>query len=107
MAEQVLLAVSTFPDEETARRVVRELVETGLVACGNIIPRVESIYRWQGRTETAAEAMAFFKLSGERYTEFETKLKSLHPYDVPEIVAVDLAKGLPEYLRWVCQSGVS
>jgi periplasmic divalent cation tolerance protein len=104
MAGQTLLALSTFPDVETARRIVRELVEARLVACGNIIPQIESIYRWEGKIEASGEVLALFKLPAERYPGFEKKLKSLHPYDVPEIIALDVASGLPEYLRWVRES---
>jgi periplasmic divalent cation tolerance protein len=105
MAGQTLLALSTFPDAATARRIVRELVEARLVACGNIVPQVESIYPWKGKIEASGEALVFFKLPGARYAEFEKKLKLLHPYDVPEILAVDVTSGLPEYLRWVSESG--
>jgi periplasmic divalent cation tolerance protein len=104
MTGQTLLAFGTFPDAETARRIVRELVEARLIACGNIIPQVESIYHWEGKIESSSEALALFKLPAERYAEFERKLKALHPYDVPEIVAVDITNGLPDYLRWVAQS---
>jgi periplasmic divalent cation tolerance protein len=102
--EKVLIAFSTFPDADTARKIVRELVEARLVACGNIVPQIESIYCWQGKLESSTEALALFKLSSERYADFEKKLKSLHPYNVPEIVAVDITNGLPDYLRWVAQS---
>src|SRR3954469_18122337 len=100
MADEVLLALSTFPDLDTARRIVRALVEARLVACGNIIPQVESIYRWRGEIETSNEVVALFKLPAKTYSAFESKLKELHPYEIPEIVALDVARGLPEYLRW-------
>ena len=104
MADQVLLVFSTFPDDETARSIVRALVESRLAACGNIIPQVESIYRWQGAVESNREALAVFKLSSERYPEFENKLRELHPYEVPEIVSLEIQGGLPAYLRWVAES---
>lgn len=104
MAEEILLALSTFPDADTARKIVRQLVEGNLVACGNIVPQIESIYRWQGKTEASAEALAIFKVSSSRYPDFEKKLRSLHPYDVPEIVCVNISKGLPDYLRWVAEN---
>ncbi len=106
-AEEALLALSTFPDAETARGIVRQLVEAKLVACGNIIPQVESIYRWKGNLESSQEALAFFKLSSAGYSQFEEKLRSLHPYDVPEIICVNIAKGLPDYLRWMADSCVN
>lgn len=104
MADRVLLAFSTFPDADTARSIVRALVEARLAACGNIIPQIESIYRWEGKIESSGEALAVFKLSAGRYPEFEAKLRELHPYDVPEIVSVEVSGGLPEYLRWVAES---
>jgi periplasmic divalent cation tolerance protein len=104
MSDEIVLALSTFPDAETARRVAREIVELRLAACGNVLPQVHSVYRWQGKIESADEALAIFKLSARRYAEFETKLRSLHPYDVPEIISCKIDHGLPEYLRWVCDS---
>lgn len=104
MGEQALLAFSTFPDAETARKIVREIVQARLAACGNIVPQIESIYRWEGKLESSGEALALFKVAASRYREFEEKLNSLHPYDVPEIICVKIEKGLPAYLRWVAQS---
>jgi periplasmic divalent cation tolerance protein len=101
VADKIRIAFSTFPDAETARRICEELVTKDVVACANILPAVESIYRWQGKLERANETLVVFKVAAERYGAFETKLKSLHPYDVPEIVAVDVVAGLPDYLRWV------
>ena len=100
----VLIAFCTFPDAEVARKIVREIVDFRLVACGNIIPKIHSIYRWQGKVESADEVLAIFKLGAQRYREFETKLRALHPYDVPEIISYKIDNGLPEYLRWVTES---
>ena len=104
MADEIVLALSTFPDAETARRVAREIVELRLAACGNILPQIHSVYRWQGKIESSDEALAIFKLSASRYGEFERKLRALHPYDVPEIISCKIAAGLPEYLRWVTEN---
>jgi periplasmic divalent cation tolerance protein len=101
---QVLVAFCTFPDEETARRVATELVDLKLVACANVMPRVHSIYRWQGKVESADESLVMFKLASSRYANFETKLREAHPYDVPAIVACAIDKGLPGYLDWVTDS---
>ena len=103
MADKVLLAFSTFPDLEAARRIVRVLVEEKLVACANIIPQIESIYHWQGKIESSNEVLVYFKLPATGYATFERKLKELHPYDVPEIIAVEIRQGLPEYLNWAAQ----
>lgn len=104
MADEILLAISTFPDEETARRIGRDLVELRLVACVNVLPQIHSIYRWQGKIESSDEALAVFKLSVNRYPAFEAKLRSFHPYDVPEIIACPVDQALPDYLRWVIDS---
>lgn len=103
MADEVLLALSTFPDIETARRIARQLVTENFVACANIIPAIESIYRWQGKVEEGNETLVLFKTAAARSAAFQEKLKSLHPYDVPEIICLCIADGSPEYLRWVVE----
>jgi len=104
MAEKILLALSTFPDAEIARRISNELVSERFAACANIFPSVESIYRWKENIESATEILVFFKVSEDRQTAFQDKLRSLHPYDVPEIIFIPVASGLPEYLRWVAEN---
>ena len=89
----------TFPDAETARRIATELVERRLAACVNLLPGVESIYRWDGKTERANEVLGLIKTA--RYTDLEPALKELHPYDVPEIIALPVSAGLPDYLEWL------
>jgi periplasmic divalent cation tolerance protein len=107
MSQEILLALSTFPDAETARRISNQLVTEKFAACANILPGVESIYRWKEKIETANETLVFFKLSQDRQAAFQEKLRSLHPYEVPEIVFVPVASGLPDYLRWVAESCAS
>jgi len=104
MSQKILLALSTFPDAETARRISHQLVEEKFAACANILPAVESIYRWKGKIESGNETLVFFKLSEDRQTAFQEKLRSLHPYDVPEIIFVPISSGLPDYLRWVADN---
>src|SRR5215467_14464895 len=101
MAEQILFALSTFPDAEIARRISNQLVSERFAACANILPAIESIYRWKEKIESGNETFVFFKVSEDRQSAFQNKLRSLHPYDVPEIIFVPVASGLPEYLRWV------
>jgi len=108
MNEEICLACSTFPDIETARRIARQLVTENLAACANIVPAVESIYRWQEKIENAQETLVFFKTTAARYAAFQDRLKSLHPYEVPEIICLPIVDGLPEYMRWVsagCSAG--
>ena len=104
MNEQFVIAFSNFPDRKTAQKIARELVENAVVACANIVPSVESIYFWKDKVETSAEVLAVFKMTAARYSEFESRLRKLHPYDVPEIVRLNIAGGNPDYLRWVGES---
>jgi periplasmic divalent cation tolerance protein len=104
MADEILLVLSTFPDEATARRIGRHLVEEKCAACANILTPVQSIYRWQGKIEEANETLVLFKTAARRFGALQTTLRELHPYDVPEIIAFSAKDGLPEYLRWVSEN---
>src|SRR5437588_7794718 len=104
MAEKILLALSTFPDRETAHRIANQLVTGKFVACANILPAIESIYRWKNKIESGSETLVFFKLNEDRHSAFQDKLRSLHPYEVPEIIFLPISAGLPEYLRWVIEN---
>ena len=102
--DDIRLVFSTFPDRETARRIATELVTEKFAACANVLPQVDSIYRWKDNVEMAEETLVLFKLGAARYNEFESKLKSLHPYDVPEIIGVEVTDGLPAYLQWAIEN---
>jgi len=104
MAERILLALSTFPDAEIARRISNQLVSEHFAACANILPSVESIYRWKEKIESGNETLVLFKVSEVRQAAFQEKLRSLHPYDVPDIIFVPVTGGLPEYLQWVAEN---
>ena len=104
MAGKVLLALSTFPNVEAARRISNQLVTEKFAACANILPTVESIYRWKEKIENGNETLVLFKLSEDRQSAFQEKLCALHPYEVPEIIFFSVASGLPGYLRWVEES---
>ena len=104
MAERVLLALSTLPDAEIARRISNQLVSEHFAACANILPSVESIYRWKDKIESGNETLVLFKLSEDRQSAFQDKLRSLHPYEVPEIIFVSIASGLTDYLQWVSEN---
>jgi periplasmic divalent cation tolerance protein len=104
MAEEAVVVFTTFPDQDTARRIVRTLVEERLIACGNLVPGVESIYRWKGEVETASEVFAVLKTEQARYVALESRLKELHPYEVPECIMLRVRDGLPDYLQWVTES---
>lgn len=104
MAAEILLALSTFPDADTARRISNQLVTENFAACANILPAVESVYRWKEKIESAGEVIVFFKTTPDRQTAFQEKLRSLHPYDVPEIIFIPVAGGFREYLNWVAEN---
>ncbi|MEQ1859651.1 MAG: divalent-cation tolerance protein CutA [Chthoniobacteraceae bacterium] len=99
-----LVVLATFPDIVTARRIVRTLVEERLIACGNLVPGVESIYRWKGEVETGAEVLGILKTEDSRFDQLKVRLRELHPYEVPECIALPVADGLPDYLRWIGES---
>jgi periplasmic divalent cation tolerance protein len=99
--ENILIVLCTFPDLGKARETGTALVELQLAACVNLIPAVESIYRWEGQVETSAEVLAVFKTTREAWPRFEHRLKELHPYEVPEIVAVKPEEVSAAYARWV------
>ena len=109
MAETIppslLLVLSNFPDTDVARSIGREMVSNDLAACVNLVPKVESIYKWEGNLESNDEVLAIFKVSSERYSDFKKTLSKKHPYDVPEIVALrgdDVNAG---YLEWALGKG--
>ena len=106
MTEETLVVFTTFPDQDTARRIVRTLIEERLIACGNLVPGVESIYRWKGEVETSNEVFAVLKTHQGKYVAMEDRLKELHPYEVPECLALPVSDGLRDYLNWVTETVV-
>ena len=104
MAANILLALSTFPDAETARRISNQLVTEKFAACASILPAIESIYRWKEKIESGNETLVFFKLSEDRQSAFQEKLRSLHAYEIPEIIFVPVSSGSPEYLDWIVEN---
>lgn len=99
----VLVVLCTFPDVEKARQTGTALVEAQLAACVNLLPGIESIYRWQGAVERAGEVLAIFKTTASAWPAFEQRLRELHPYDVPEIVALRPEQVAESYARWVME----
>lgn len=99
-----ILVFSTAPDPETASTIARALVEEGLAACVNLLPSATSIYRWQGVVETANETVMLMKTTEERLDAIERRVVALHPYEVPEFIAVEIASGHPAYLEWIGDS---
>lgn len=96
-----LVVFTTFASEADAARVVHQLLEERLVACGNIVPGVRSIYRWQGAVEDAAEVFVILKTRKQDWTALLSRLHELHPYETPECIAVRIAAGAPKYMAWL------
>ena len=104
MPEDVLVVLSTWPDKETASAASRVLVEEQLIACANILPNVESIYRWQGRIEIGGELLVLMKTTAANYAALERRIVELHPFEVPEILGLAVTSGLSRYCAWVRES---
>lgn len=98
------LVLTTFADPEVAARVIRTLVEARLAACGTIHPGARSIYHWNGAIEDTAEVTVTLKTTVELYPALEARLTELHPYETPEIVAIDPAAVSGPYAKWVAES---
>ena len=98
---QTLLILTNLPDEASARTLASRLVDDRLAACVSIMAPCTSVYRWQGAIEETREVPLLIKSSAERYPALETAIRANHPYELPEIVAVTIARGLPDYLKWV------
>ena len=99
--EDVLLVLTTLPNRGAADTLANALIEAKVAACVNILGACTSVYRWQGKVENAEEVPLLIKISSARYAALEQMLVRLHPYELPEIIAVPLAQGLPGYLQWV------
>ncbi|PPK72822.1 divalent cation tolerance protein [Methylobacter tundripaludum] len=91
----------TCPDKDTAEKIARLLVADNKAACVNILPGITSVYSWEGRIESAQEHLLLIKAHKDRYQAIETALRDNHPYELPEIIAVPIERGLPEYLHWI------
>lgn len=102
--ESVRLVLVTFPDLEKARQVGTVLIESQLAACVNLLPSIESIYRWQGQVETAQEVLAIFKTTASNVASLENRLKALHPYKVPEFIALKPEHVAESYATWLGES---
>lgn len=97
----VLLCLCTCPDDVSAARLARSLVEENLAACVNRLPGITSTYRWQGQIVDEGEVLLLFKTPAETFPALAARLPALHPYSVPELIAFSVDSGLPEYLAWV------
>jgi periplasmic divalent cation tolerance protein len=98
-----LLCLSTCPDVETAATIARVLVEEQLATCVNRLPGALSTYRWQGEIHEDAEVLLVIKTTRARFEALRVRVAELHPYEVPELVAFEIADGLPPYLDWLAR----
>ena len=96
-----LLVLTNLPDADSAHALAAALVEQRLATCVNVLSPCTSVYRWQGKVETAAEVPLLIKTTRARYAALEAVIRARHPYELPEIVAVPVVLGLPGYLDWV------
>jgi periplasmic divalent cation tolerance protein len=98
---ETLLVLTNMPNAVSARALAGALVEAQLAACVSILSPCQSVYRWQGQIEDASEVPVLIKTTAKRYAALEAAIRAQHPYELPEIIAVPLKHGLPEYLAWV------
>ena len=101
MGADFLVVLCTCPDEATASRIARTLVQEGLAACANAVPGVTSIYRWQGEIHEDREVLLLIKSNASAWSVMEPRLRELHPYELPEVVAVPIVRGSAAYLGWL------
>jgi len=99
----VLACFCTCPDADSAARIAQALVEERLAACVNQLPGLRSVYRWQGGIERADEVLLIAKTSAGRLEALTARVRELHPYELPELIAVEVAGGLAAYLDWVAE----
>jgi len=104
MTDDVLMVFTTMPDAARAEHLARTLIESRTAACVNILAGCRSVYRWRGAVESADETPLVIKTTRSRYPDLERELRALHPYEVPEIVAIPVMAGLAGYLDWVRDS---
>lgn len=100
---ETVLVMTNLPDRETALRLARALIEQRLAACVNVLGGCASVYRWDGAVQESAEVPVLIKTRAARYPEVEARIRELHPYELPEIVAVPIVHGFPDYLEWIAK----
>ena len=101
---EFVIVLTTLPVEADADAIVTALVEERLVACANVLPAMQSVYRWQGHVEKAEERQVVMKTTSAQVPPLQSRLQTLHPYDVPEFLVLAVAGGAEAYLRWMADS---
>jgi len=100
----VSVLLMTAPDQEKAAEIARALVTEGLIACANVVPKIRSIYRWEGKVCDEAEVLVIMKAPRAKFEALSQRVRGLHPYTTPELIELDVTRGLPSYLEWVLAS---
>ncbi len=95
------LVMTNLPDAQSASNLAQTLVAEGLASCVNILPPMQSIYTWKGKIESVSEHLVLIKSQSSRYASIQERILALHPYELPEIIAVPIADGLPAFLNWL------
>lgn len=103
-ARNYAFVLVTAPNLNTARKLARQALEKRLIACANLLPRIESHYHWRGKIERAAEILLILKTTRARLRELESLIISIHPYDTPEFIVLSLDSGTEKYLGWITES---
>jgi len=101
---QAVIVITTFPSNGDVAALAHTLVSERLAACVNVLPQMESTYRWQGAVDTASERQLIIKTESSRIESLKQRLSALHPYDVPELLVLAVADGGESYLRWITES---
>jgi periplasmic divalent cation tolerance protein len=98
------IVLSTAGSEDEARKIAHQLVERRLAACVNIVPQIESIYRWEGKMESSREWLLLIKTTAEKFAAVRDAIRELHSYDLPECIALNVEDGSPAYMEWIAES---
>lgn len=98
------IVLSTASSADEARKIANHLVGNRLAACVNIVPKIESVYRWQGKVESSAEWLLLIKTTDEKFPNVRNAIRELHSYDLPECIAIVVEDGSAEYLDWIAES---
>lgn len=101
--DEIILVFTNLPDRDSAQRMAQSLIENHTAACVNILAECNSVYRWQGKIETASEVPLLIKSTRAAYPRLEASIRAHHPYELPEIIAVTVNTGFPGYLLWVAR----
>jgi periplasmic divalent cation tolerance protein len=102
-AMEPILVFTNLPDRAAAMSLAQKLVDERLAACVNVLAGCTSVYRWEGRNESASEVPVLIKTLAKHYAQLEQLIRAVHPYELPEIIAVPIISGLPAYLKWIAE----